>query len=64
MFCQLQTQWIPGPNGVLGINYLVLYHKLDRLELSPSEYFEWESDIQTMELAALEKMQEQREQSK
>lgn len=63
LFCHLQTQWVPGPNGVLGINYLVLYHKLDRMGLEPDEYAQFEMDVQVMELAALEKMQEQKEQA-
>jgi hypothetical protein len=61
LFCQLQTQWTAGPNGVVGLNYLVLFHKLDRMNLSPSEYEEWEEDIRVLEHSALNTMQENKE---
>ncbi|MGO4379702.1 DUF1799 domain-containing protein [Pseudoduganella sp. RAF19] len=61
LFCQLQTQWRAGSSGLLGLDYNVLYHKLDRMDLPLTEYEQWEADVCAMEFAALEAMQEQRE---
>lgn len=58
LFVALQTQWTPGHNGPIGLNYLVLFQKLDRMNLTAFEYDEWEEDIRVMELAALEALQE------
>jgi hypothetical protein len=64
LFCFLQSQWRVGPNGLVGLDYNILYRKLDRMNLSPDEYARWEADIQIMEFAALDQMQENREQAK
>lgn len=39
--------------GPTGLDYNVLFHKMDRMNLTPTEYAELESDIQVMEYEAL-----------
>lgn len=45
-----------GPGGPYGLDYTVLYHKLDRMQLSPEARESIEDDIRTLEDAALEQM--------
>lgn len=52
----LQTQWRIGMSGATGLDYNVLYHKMDRMGLSAQDYELLEADVQTMERAALQKM--------
>ena len=56
LFTSLQTQWRVGMGGPTGLDYNVLYHKLDRMNLEPDEYAQFEHDIQVMEHAALTTM--------
>lgn len=56
LFVSMDTQWRVGPAGPYGLDYNVLYHKMDRMKLSPDAYQEMEDDIRTMELVALEEM--------
>lgn len=56
VFVALGTQWLVGPAGPYGLNYSVLYQKLDRLKLTPEAYEAMEDDIRTLEDAALEQM--------
>lgn len=56
VFVSLGTQWLVGPSGPYGLNYSVLYQKLDRLKLEPEVYDQMEGDIRTLEDAALEQM--------
>jgi len=53
LFVSLETQWRVIPGGYVGLDYNVLYKKMDRLGLSPAEYDQLEEDIQLMELEAL-----------
>ena len=41
-----------------GLQYLVLFAKMDRMGLDDREYAELEDDIRVMELAALKKLNE------
>jgi hypothetical protein len=52
----MQTQWCVSSNGATGLNYLVLFHKLDRMNLSREEYDQLEGDVRVMEFAALSAM--------
>lgn len=61
LFTQLQTQWRAGASGVYGLDYNVLFARLDRMALSPQQYEEFEEDIRTMEFAALAAMNERTE---
>ena len=56
LFHDLQTQWRSNGMGLSGMDYNVLFQKLDRMDLTPAEYDEFEDDIRTMEWAALAAM--------
>lgn len=56
MFAKLDTQWRVGMNGPTGLDYNVVYLRMDRMGLAPDEYDELESDLRTMEIAALNEM--------
>jgi hypothetical protein len=58
LFVDLQTQWRVGMGGATGLDYLVLFAKLDRMKLSDEEAEELEQDIRTMEHEALRVMAE------
>lgn len=45
-------------NGPSGLDYNVLFKKLDRMGLSESEYADLEDDIRVMEFEALSVMHE------
>lgn len=50
------TQWLCSMNGPTGLNYVVLQHRLDRMNLPPGEYEQLEDDVRIMESAALAAM--------
>jgi hypothetical protein len=52
----MRTQWRVGMNGKTGLDYNVLYHKLDRMNLEADEYSQFEYDIGILEHSALEEM--------
>lgn len=54
LFITLSTQWRTGSSGVVGLDYNVLYKKMDRLKLSSDRYDELEEEIRVMEGAALD----------
>lgn len=56
VFIALGTQWLVGPAGAYGLNYSVLYQKIDRLGVSREEADQLEEDIRILEDAALEEM--------
>jgi hypothetical protein len=56
LFCQIGSQWRMSQAGPYGLDYNVLYHKLDRMNLTPDEYQQMEDDIRTLETAALDAM--------
>ena len=56
LFCGVSTQWRCGAGGATGLDYNVLYRKMDRLGLDPDAYDWLEHDIQVMEGAALKAM--------
>lgn len=58
MFHELQTQWRTCDAGLIGLDYNVLYKKLDRLGLSREDSDRLEDDVRTMEFEALATMQE------
>jgi hypothetical protein len=53
LFCYMGAQWLQTVNGVTGLNYLVLFHKMDRMKLDTDKYESLETDIRIMESAAL-----------
>lgn len=44
--------------GIIGLDYNVLYHKMDRMKLTPDEYDELEADMRVMEAAAMAAMKD------
>lgn len=53
LFIELCTQWRVGSNGPVGLDYNVLFHKLDRLKLEPERYEDVEAAVRAMEDEAL-----------
>jgi hypothetical protein len=54
VFSDLRTQWrVSGMGGATGLDYNVLFRKLDRMNLPPDEYDQMEDDIRLMETTAL-----------
>lgn len=52
----MQTQWRIGMNGRSGLDYNVLFHKMDRMNLPADKYEQLENDIRIMEFEALEEI--------
>lgn len=61
LFQGLRTQWRVGMGGPVGIDFLVAYRRMDRMNLSPEEYDCLDSDLQVMEGEALRVISEQLE---
>jgi len=60
LFVALSTQWRIGMGGPTGLDYAVMYMRMDRMKLSDEEWECLEADMRTLEDAALEVMREQR----
>jgi hypothetical protein len=59
LFQSLQTQWNLAPmGGPVGLNFVVAYARMDRMELTPEEYNQLDEDLQLLEAAALATMRE------
>ena len=56
LFLAMRTQWRVGMGGATGLDYGVLFHKMDRMGLTPERYEDLEDEIRIMEGAALEEM--------
>ena len=57
IFAFMGTQWrAGGMGGATGLDYNVMYRKMDRLGLSPDDYDDLEADLRIMEGAALDRM--------
>lgn len=56
VFIAIGTQWRIGMGGATGLDYNVLYRRLDRMGLTPSRYDELEEEVRTLENSALETM--------
>ncbi|MYM25783.1 hypothetical protein GTP46_24450 [Duganella sp. FT135W] len=56
LFEEMGTQWRVGMNGPTGLDYNVMYHKMDRMRLPEDEYRVMEMDIRVMESHALAAM--------
>lgn len=59
LFCKISSQWRVGPGGPYGLDYNVLYQKMDRMGLTPERYEELEDEIRTLEDGALEEMRKE-----
>ena len=53
LFHSIHTQWRYAGGG---LDYAVLFKKLDRMNLTPDQYDQFEDDIRAMEYAALAAM--------
>lgn len=62
LFTFLSSQWRMGMGGPTGLDYSVMYRRLDDLEVPKEDREELINSIRTMEFAALEYMDEQRQQ--
>lgn len=60
LFVRMGTQWRVGFGGRTGLDFAVLYHRMDRMGLAPDAYAQIEDQIMTMEDVALRTMSEQR----
>lgn len=58
VFAFMDTQWRVGMNGPEGLDYNVLYQKLDRMHLNPEPYEQLVEDVRTMEFAHLHALHE------
>jgi hypothetical protein len=59
LFHSMRSQWRVGPGGPFGLDYNVLYRKMDRMNLTPERYDELEAEIQIMENAAVEELRKE-----
>lgn len=59
LFDSLGSQWRVSGAGPYGLDYNVLYHKMDRMNLLPDEYTQMEEDIRILESAALAEMRKE-----
>lgn len=53
LFNFMGTQWRTGMSGPTGLDYGVMYRKMDRMKLSEQEYDQLEADVMLMERTAL-----------
>ena len=53
LFSRMGTQWRVGMSGPTGLDYNVLYRRMDRMGLTPEQYDALEQDLQVMEGTAL-----------
>lgn len=60
VFCFMDTQWRSGMGGQYGLDYAVLYQKLDRMNLKPDAYEQLFEDVRSMEFAHLKAVEEYR----
>lgn len=56
LFLFMRSQWRVGMAGATGLDYSVLFHKMDRMGLSAERYEDLEDEIRIMEGAALDEM--------
>jgi hypothetical protein len=56
LFFALRSQWLVGMAGATGLNYVALFHKMDRMNLTAEQYDELEEQMRVLEFAALEEM--------
>lgn len=58
LFSSLSTQWRVGAAGAIGLDYKILFHELDRMNLSPKQHENLFEDVRVMEFEALKIFQE------
>ncbi|WP_240151410.1 DUF1799 domain-containing protein [Luteibacter jiangsuensis] len=55
-FSRIWRQWNVGPGGAYGLNYTVVFHELDRMNLTPDRYDEMLAHLRVIEDAALDEI--------
>lgn len=58
LFSRIATQWRTGASGVVGLDYLVVFHELDRLKLDRTTYDDYMASIRVIEDKAMRLMHE------
>jgi hypothetical protein len=53
LFGNLGTQWRVGMGGVIGLDYNVMFHLMDRMNLSPQDYDHLFADMRVAEAEAI-----------
>lgn len=53
LFIDLSTQWRVGPGGLIGLDYTVVFHELDRRQLARDEYDDLMDGIRLIERTVL-----------
>lgn len=53
LFTKLQTQWRTAASGVIGLDYNVLFHELDRMALDDDAYDDLFDAVRVLEHAAV-----------
>jgi hypothetical protein len=56
LFSDFSTQWRAGPAGVIGLDYNVFLHELDRRGLSRDEYDDLFGSLRVIEQVALKEL--------
>lgn len=56
LFVALRSQWRVSMAGATGLDYGVMFQKMDRMGLSPEQYDELEDQMRALEHAALDEM--------
>lgn len=58
LFMRVATQWRYGFSGPTGLDYAAVYPLIDRMHLDPEDWDRMLADLQVIELAAREQIQE------
>ena len=53
LFISISTQWRTGPSGMTGLDYNVLFVRLDRMQLNPEQHEQLFQDVSRIEIEAL-----------
>ena len=53
LFVSISTQWRTGPSGMTGLDYNVLFARLDRRPLNPEQHEQLFQDVRILEIEAL-----------
>lgn len=56
LYSRLSTQLLVGMGGAYGLNYIPMFHMMDRMNLTPTEYDWLESDMRVIEREAIAQM--------
>lgn len=60
IFIAISTQWRTGFSGATGLDYTVMYARMNRLHLTEPDWLDLEADMRLLEDAALTIMKEKK----